>query len=174
MSNILPLQQKKDIKKMKRLRFSIVGVALSIAIAGIVLVLFVISSLLLRTERDSLALQIHTARNSTQAQEVDTAIVENIQKISALEKAVIAKESKPLYSTMQVILNTTQPGIRVSSVSFAVESNSIRVEGVAQDRTTLETFTAYLKGLPQVTGVDSPLSNFIKSTQSPFSLTVVF
>jgi hypothetical protein len=130
--------------------------------------------MILRTERNLLNIQIHTARNSTEAQEVDTIITDNTKKIGDIERAVIAKDTTSLYDTMQTIINTPQPGIKVSTVSFAIESHTIHIEGIAQDRETLEVFTGYLRTLAGVTGVDSPLSNFIKSKQSPFSLTVSF
>lgn len=65
----------------------------------------------------------------------------------------------------------------VSLRGFVMDNNKIpilNVSGVANTRNDLQRFVDTIKADPRVALVDSPVSNFIKSTDNDFKITVTF
>jgi hypothetical protein len=174
MNNILPPQEKRNIKKMIRLRFLIVICALVCTILCMVLLLIAPTHVMLRTQLGSITAQVATTRATSQYVQVDQALSDIGIRLEGFEKMLILPEDTPIYSTAKIIFTNPQEGITVQSFVIIANTNSLNIVGVARDRVALEAMVSYLYGLPGVTSVESPLSNFIKSKQAPFSLTVLF
>jgi hypothetical protein len=136
-------------------------------------VLLIPTQLLLHGELDAIKTQVQNIKaNSTQVQ-LDEELSNIQHTVGVLEKKLVFADTRPLYKTAKIILANPREGISISSFDISQTSGSVHIVGIARDRAALEAMVIYLQTIPGVTAVDSPLSNFIKSKQSLFSLTIL-
>lgn len=172
MSNILPLQEKKDIRKMLRLRYSIVAAVFLVLALAIFLLLTIPTQVLLRGELGAAQTQVQAIKAKSAQVQIDQSLAAIQNTLGDLEKKLVLADVRPIYKTAQVILANPRDGIVINSFDISQNPGAVHLVGIARDRAALEAMAAYLETLPGVKSVESPLSNFIKSKQSPFSLTV--
>lgn len=180
MANLLPVQEKLQIKKIYRLHLVVVALVFSFLLieAG---VLMLTPSLFLSLVREK----------------------EARERLSVVEKVITVEERKNLRdeivgvnSKIKVLLGEENETALVSSViARAIEkkNNTIRfdaffydgtvedplkrkftISGISKDRQTLLSFVNTLREDPLFQEVELPVSNFVKNTEIPFfiSLTV--
>ncbi|MBI2610229.1 hypothetical protein HYW53_03630 [Candidatus Giovannonibacteria bacterium] len=177
MINLLPQE---DIKKLKRERFARFLMALEFLIAiaifiSTVLILPVYFSLLI--EKTGLERGLEFAETSPELKEVgliEKTLKEFNSKLSNFEER--EREIRPVASNLKKILEKQNSGIAIESLNYerkaANSKEIIFVEGVAQRR---DDFLVFLKNLESVDAfkkVESPVSNLLKDSNAPFSLTL--
>ncbi len=72
------------------------------------------------------------------------------------------------------LLNGKPRGISITNISFSKgeKENTLYISGTADSREDLRQFSAILKSNMTFSGVDVPVSNFAKSTENDFSITL--
>lgn len=172
MINLLPYKEKKIIERIRFIRFVrivVVGFASTFLIAGLLLfpTLFTINS------------RFAIATNQIKSLENEGAIVREVDISSLESRARLA--SLKLSNKIEVQPTEYIESVRlvapkgISIDRFAVtKDKTLEVSGIAQSRETLQSFIKSLESKPEVSKVDSPVSNFIKSTNSLFILTITF
>lgn len=173
MSNILPLQQKKDIKKMIYLRYAIVGTICIGGVVAIAIMLLIPTYILLHKQLAVATVQKNTAVSQSANRAAEETLTTIQKNIGELENKLVFNTTTPLYETAKKIIINPFEGVVINSFDLTQSTKSLHLVGVARDRATLESFARYLEVQPGVRIVESPLSNFIKSKQLPFTLTVV-
>ena len=174
MANLLPLQEKVQIKKMYRWHLIIVVLIFSFLLieAG---VLMLTPSLFLSfvrekdaRERLTIVEQVITAEERKNLREEITEANSKIEVLlgeefeTGIVSTVIARAIKKKNST-----------IRFDSFFYdgTAETSSKRkftISGVSQDRQTLLSFVSILREDPLFQEVELPVSNFVKNTDIPF------
>ncbi len=92
-----------------------------------------------------------------------------------LEQKLAAPESPNPFIYIDRIRSTTPGGITLHGFSINDTTTlAVEVTGVASTRAQLQSFVASLQTDETVERVDSPLTNFVKGTQSDFTITVIF
>ncbi|MEI6022350.1 MAG: hypothetical protein WCQ32_00705 [bacterium] len=174
MNNILPQEEKREIKKMMRMRLWVAVCGALVLILAMMWVLLIPTELLLKSQLAVLHTQSDSLRARSGAVALDQSIGSLTTQTASLEKTLVLQKDKPFYQTVKTVLGNTYTGIAIQSVSISSAPGAVSVTGVAQDRESLEAFDAQLRALPGVTDIESPLSNFIKSKGGQFSVSIIF
>ena len=174
MNNILPQEEKREIKKMMHMRLWIAVCGGLMVLLAMLWVLLIPTELLLKTQLAVLHNQSDSLRARSGAVVLDQSITALTTQTASLEKTLVLPKDKPFYQTVKTILGSSYPGIAIQSISISSAPGAVSVSGIAQDRESLEAFDAHLHTLPGVTDIESPLSNFIKSKGGQFSVSVIF
>lgn len=158
---------------MVYMRYGIVVLSVLILILGVLLVLLIPTQLLLHGELGAIKTHVQNIKATSTQVQLDEELSTIQNTLGDLEKKLVFADTRPLYKTAKIILANPREGITISSFDIAQTAGSVHIVGIARDRAVLEAMIVYLQKIPGVTSVDSPLSNFIKSKQSPFSLTIL-
>lgn len=90
------------------------------------------------------------------------------------EKLAVAVPPSPM-EYMQYVQKYRSDGIRITGYEMSAADKPImQIRGVASTRENLQQFVGLLQAEPAVATVDSPVANFVKSSQSEFMITVTF
>jgi hypothetical protein len=174
MSNILPYQHKKLVRQLRILR---VGAATMWA-----MVILVVAAILLLIPVLVMVNSSYKVAEEQITQLERVGAVTNPVDIAALETRVAALSTKlsvPLAPAptdyIDIIRSVSSMGITLSGFSMENdEAPSLEVAGTAASREALQRFVGALEKAESVESVDSPVSNYVKSTSSPFQITVLF
>lgn len=173
MNNVLPYKEKQLIHKAIRLRFVTVSLCVLLILCGITLILIMPSRVLLNAENKALSIEI-SAISGRSSSQTDQSIAALDASLTDLEGKLRITPNTTGFAAVRSILGNTPAGILVQSISISLHPATVTVSGVAQDRESLEKMETFLRGLDGVKSLQSPLSNFIKSKQGPFSVTLIF
>jgi hypothetical protein len=90
------------------------------------------------------------------------------------EKLTAKVPASPLVF-VQIVGEVTVPGVKL--VGFDIpnpEKNTVQIRGTASTREALQQFIGALQKDARIATVDSPITNFVKSSESEFTLTLTF
>lgn len=174
MSNILPDSQKKAVAKLRLLRIvttTLWALTFLIGAAGVLLVPFIF----MVNGRFALANQsLRTLEsNGVAISSLDVAALE--ARTQALSKKLATE--LPMAPTEYIARVRSLAGTGIALSGFDMEAGdapSLKVSGVASSREVLQRFVDTLQHDEGVVSVESPVSNYVKSTSSPFDITVTF
>lgn len=174
MINLLPVEQKKIVRHIRTLRIwgaIVSGVGLLVLIC---VILLLPTYRLLKTQEQ--IVDTYTKQLQDDGVLVTTADIESAQTaIQRLQEKIAAKPSVSPFYYIAIIQNAHVLGIRIKSYDMAAtDKKMLQIRGVANDRMTLQQFVASLQNDPRITSVDSPVSNFVKSTENEFTISVIF
>lgn len=104
-----------------------------------------------------------------------TAFVHELTKINTQLVAVRQwrDEHEPWIVQVETALQALPPDVRVREIQVEEHEASLELRGVFTSREALTLFQRRLEGLPWVTDVKAPLSNFATSERTQFSLTLL-
>ncbi|MBP6858055.1 MAG: hypothetical protein KBC11_02605 [Candidatus Pacebacteria bacterium] len=172
MINLLPYREKKSIEKIRMIRF------LQSVTIGFLLICVAIIFLLLPT-----------FFNINYRFSLETKQIDELQKKGMVSSDVdlsnLAQRSKSVESKLSIpkIVEPTEyiktitdfvlPGLSIDRFA-TIEAKTLEISGVVDTRETLQAFIKIIEGSPTVSSVDSPVSNFVKSKNSEFKITVLF
>lgn len=172
MINLLPYKEKKSIEHIRTIRL------LNTGIVGFIAAVIVAAALIIPT-----LVTINSSFSLTTKQ------IENLQKqnsitsdvdLASLKQRVLVANSKLATSTtvqpteyLDIIKKLIPKGISVNQFSTS-GTLGIKVSGIAENREILQSFIKILESSDKISSVDSPVSNFIKSKNSDFILTISF
>lgn len=174
MIDILPLAQKKAIRRIRQMR---IGTSIFV---GITVLAGVAVLLLLPTYETTQSRKVTLGTYTKQLEENGEIVAsEDIDvlgsRVSNLaQKLAVALPSSPLIYIDTIKANQIQ-GIRFTGYEFSSpEKRTVQLRGVAANRQVLQQFIAALGQDSRVSVVDSPITNFVKSAESEFTMTITF
>lgn len=174
MINILPYNHKKAIDQLRTTRvvtITLWAFILLVVIAGLLLVPLLVTI----DSRFSLAnSQIkQLEKEGVVVSSVDVAALES--RVKALSEKLAAPLAPAPSDYIKVVQSIATPGIALSG--FAMEKGEVPrldIAGTASSREALQRFIAALEASESVAMVESPVSNYVKSANSSFSIKVSF
>lgn len=174
MINILPPSQKKLVRRIRIMRVvaAYLGSVIVLAVVAVVLLLPTYVSIRSR----EMALRSHTRAleaNGVMVSAADIAALEARTK-RMREKLTAKVPASPLVF-VQIVGEVTVPGVKL--VGFDIpnpEKNTAQIRGTASTREALQQFIGALQKDARIATVDSPITNFVKSSESEFTLTLTF
>jgi hypothetical protein len=175
MINVLPQQGRSHIRKLYLLRLATLamwalGLSAFLASAMLAPVFYAEREEKKRLEKDLLVLETSAKKESESATSRDMTVA--AAELVALEKKLAAPRPSRYFGE---VLARRGQGVAIERLEFLTgEETSLRVSGVAGTRESLTAFARRLEGIQGAPRVDLPVSNFTKSADAPFSLTLYF
>ncbi len=172
MINLLPYKEKRSIENIRSIRL------VRMVVAGFIVV-FVVGGLLLFPTLLNINSRFSLATNQIKSLERDGVIASdiNIAELEQRAQKVQKKLSLPSVPqpTVYIKIVTDLVGAGVTIDRFSIEQEkTLDVFGSNKTREGLQKFIKDLEADPSVASVDSPVSNFVKSKNSSFKITVKF
>ncbi len=174
MINILPYNQKRTIRTIRYLRIMTV-VVWGLIILGVAAGALFLPSLL--TVNSRYAIEVAQTRHLEQSGVIVKAadVVDLQQRTKSIKDKLAAPRTKTPLEYIAYIRNHEGTGVRLTGFTVhTTEKPTISVVGVAPTRQSLQGFVDALKSDPLIESVESPVTNFVKSTQSEFTISVIF
>jgi hypothetical protein len=177
MINLLPEQEKAEIKKEYKLRRVAVALTLLLSVGIIANILFFPSYVLLYyKERNSKAAgRIQpTADQTAERTKLTTEIQISNKILTALkpDTKVRAKLTNIISIIEEDKTNKNIVTTLVYTPSTDGASYQVVVQGIARDRASLQAFVTALRNEPTIAKVDLPISNFAQDTSISYSFTI--
>ena len=174
MIDILPLNQKTMIRRIRFVRI------LTTILVSIVVLMIAAALLLLPTfetiQSRTTALHAYTREleeNGLITTTDDIATLESRTKLLSERLASKVPESPLIY--IDIIKSYRIQGVRITGYDIpSPEKRMIQLRGIASTRQTLQQFITALDQDARIATVDSPVTNFVKSTDNEFTLTITF
>lgn len=178
MSNLLPLEQKKNLTNEYHLRVWTVGLFLVAALFAIAIVLLVPPYVLslheaqvAQAQVDSLKKEIAT-KQSVDSTKVISDTNTTLQKINGF----IGQETASLspHDMITKFLSYVDPAISITNIYYTTgdKGGQLSVRGVAKDDVSLSAFAKTLQSEPYFSSVNLPVSTFVKTTDISFAITI--
>lgn len=174
MIDILPLNQKVLIRRIRWMRI------VSTCLAGIVLLIVITAVLLLPTfetiQSRKVALGAYTKQLEAKGAIVSNDDITTLEtRTNTVADKLAGKIPESPLSYIATIKSNQIQGIRLNGYEIASpEKRTVQLRGIASTRQALQQFIAALQQDPHISAVDSPITNFVKSTESEFIMTITF
>lgn len=178
MINLIPIEEKKEIKKNFYFRFLTVSFIM-LCFCNIILIVAMFPSYIISLEKkNSINKKLENEKNEF-VPEIDQKAVISIKelnsKLSLIEKA---KENQFVFSEKVIdkIISNKLSGIKIKSFFYQndiIDGKKINISGVAQDREQLLSFRQSLENSNSFKSVDLPISNFVKGRNIEFNLDLI-
>lgn len=175
MLNLLPKIQKKKIIREYQVRFWVVALALTFTAEIISLILLVPPYITAETRINILNAQSASflAQNVT----IETSKLGNIVQQTNNYLNILNSSSTPTSAVeaLQNIVNMPGVAVRMNSFVYTTQNGQqqIVITGTASSRQALLDFTKKLKNQPGIVSADLPVSDFAKSQDIDFSITIL-
>lgn len=172
MINLLPYKEKKIIERVRTLRLLQISIMGVICLALVSVVLLIPTLITINSRFNIFSKQITTLQQSGMiASAVDLASI-NQRAQRAQAKLSIPKEKQPT-DYIDMVRSVVPRGIVVDR--FVIGNDKLlEVSGIADNRELLQSFIKVLEADESIALVDSPVSNFVKSKNSEFKITISF
>ena len=178
MINLIPIEEKKAIKKDFYYRFlTIFFVMLSFVV--VVLLVVVLPSYYISLEKKVSTNQKLDIQKNKVMPEIDQKAVVSIKELDA-RLALLAAARKNKYVFSQKVINEISlqkaPGIKIIRFSFnndVLEGKKVSITGFAQNREQLLLFRQALEEDTLFKNVNLPISNFVKGNNIEFNLNLI-
>lgn len=172
MINLIPLKQKKQIKKLQMVRM------INTVLLGVILILVVGALLVLPTlftveSRFDLTKERITVLEKEGALPSDVNIESLTSRAKKVQSKLTVKEKKTPLEYIATIESARPPLVVVQRFSIS-KPLLVEVFGTAPDRETLQLFVTTLKNNSSIALVDNPVSNFVITKDKSFKITVSF
>ena len=177
MINLLPPQEIKRVKLLYQKRVFIVLVhvfTVVVLIAGACLVPSYIYSQ--KEKKELLVKKALLEKNETG--ELKKNLISTISDMNIrLDGFRDTTFNSPIVSSfIEPIIKARTPAVHLSDLGYALNSDGITARvgifGVSNSRESILTFASNLRKAPGVVNVDVPITNFIKDSNIPFSITI--
>ena len=178
MSNLLPPKNKLALLKLYRKRYVSLAFFSLAALSVVAIVLLLPSYLYLRSSQIVLETEYDTLSSyetSTIAAQLAATVTDINGRLAAFPAT---SPASPLIAGMiDPILQVESPAIHIAEFDYAPGITSVQakisVSGIADSRTDLLAFADKVRNIASFTSVDVPITNYIKDTDVPFTLTAV-
>lgn len=175
MLNLVPKDQKNKLIREYRIRFFVILFALTLTAEVISLILLIPPYLTAKTRIDLL-----NARSAgLQAQNVttETTKLEAIVRKTTSYLNIFTSNATPkgVLSVVDTMVGLRGESVKIKNISYKTQNGQqyVLLQGVASSRQALLDFSKKLKTVSGVTSADLPVSDFVKSADIDFSVTVV-
>jgi len=172
MFNLLPDQDKAALRREYNFRRALVYMGGIIAVMTLSLAFLVPVYVITYYKYHSVDVQYNSIIHARDGSE--QAYIKDIKKINSLLD--VLKDTHDLRSEaiFKLIIDAKQAGVTIIKIGYIRESQiNIRMEGVADNRESLRSFT---KALSQIKGLkvgELPISEFVRDAHIPFALDMV-
>jgi hypothetical protein len=173
MINLLPHNEKKNIRREYRLRLMALAVLLLGVLAYLTAILFIPSFILSIYRKSLSANEVERVNNATTDNK--DLMLELAQRNNLVN--TLRPDAEKITPTIAVamISKYLTPMVSLSDISYSSADGKqfqMSVRGVSADREGLLLFTNGLKKEPGITKVDVPVSNFVKDANIQFTFTI--
>jgi len=176
MSNLLPIEQKKSILRLYRKRFLALTFFYIIALA-LVGLLLLLPSLFLSKSSESLLSQKRDVLASNDTSTITKSLAASIGDINT-RLAIFPGNTtaSPLVADfVNPVLGAKTKAIHLTNLTYALGDSpttaAIQIEGTADSREDLLSFTGSLKAIKTFSNVNVPITSFIKDSDVTFTIT---
>ncbi len=178
MINLIPIEEKKEIKKDFFQRVLVVSLIMFIFLIVISIIAIFPAYFISLEKKTSLIKKLEIQKNEVMP-ELDQMALREIKnldaRLSLLEKA---RKNKYVFSAKVIdeILNQKVSGIKIKRIFYqndSLEGKKIKIDGVAERREQLLNFRRALESDSSFKNVDLPISNFVKGENIQFNLTLI-
>lgn len=172
MINLIPYKQKSLIKRLRSLRILNSVLTALIILSAIVFVLSIPTALAINARHALVLKELHTLEDKGEIVKEEN--MTNLQNSVKNLKAKFAADLAPsplVY--MDIVRENINSGITLKGFE-SVSDQSIQIHGLADQRQDIQQLVDTLEQVESVDKVDSPVSNYIKSTNSEFVITITF
>ncbi len=172
MINLLPYKEKRSIEKIRSIRL------IRMVVVGFIIV-FIVGGLLLFPTLLNINSRFSLATNQIKSLEREGVIASdiNIAELEQRAQKVQKKLSLPPITQPTSYINTVTglvgAGVVIERFNIQQEK-TLEVFGLNKTREGLQKFIKDIEADQSVASVDSPVSNFVKSKNSSFKITVKF
>ncbi len=171
MINLLPYEEKKIIKSIRKLRI------LTVVFWGMTILMIIALFLLLPTiftvnSRYSIVdNQIKKLKEGGSI--IDASDIENLNnRITNLDQKLNMETILSPSFYINYIKTLTPKGVIITSFDMDNKNLTLKVEGIYISRVQLQDFLEFLRSSNLIESVDSPLSNFVKNENGSFYLLI--
>ncbi len=174
MINILPPQQKKVIAHLRSMRMITTSLFAAIVLVAVAGMLF-LPTLQTINSRYTIALdQMH--RLEAKGEVIKPLDITDLQsRIKTLKTKLAAVMPVSPLEYVQHIRNYETRGIHMTGyVMNTTDQPVMQIRGIADTREALQQLITDLQSDQTISSIDSPVSNFVKSTQGEFVITITF
>ena len=177
MSNLLPLQEIKKIKLLYQKRF-IVIVLISLAILSVVGSICLASLYYYSKKEESALLEKKAVYEKMEVGKLKRDLVSTISDMNSRLNSFDEKRFvSPLNASfIDPILKAQDKTVSISDFNYGLTSDKksakVNISGVSTSREAILSFADNLRQTPGISNVDVPITNFIKESNMPFSITV--
>lgn len=172
MINLIPYKQKSLIKRLRNLRILNSVLMALIILSAIVFILSIPTALAINARHALFVKELHTLEDNGEIVKEEN--VTNLQnKVKNIKEKFAADLAPSPLVYMDVVRRNINSGITLRGFE-SVSDQSIQVHGLANKRQDVQQLVDTLEQVETVDKVDSPVSNYIKSTNSEFVITVTF
>ncbi|MEI6316488.1 MAG: hypothetical protein WCO65_02040 [bacterium] len=177
MSNLLPVQEKKHLKLLYKKRFAVIALRACMVLCLAASLCLLPSFIYSKNEENSLL--VKKAMLDRQATgELKQSLISAIADINT-RLAVFNRQNflSPITASfIDPILQSKTSSVSLTNMSYVVNPNStiatVTLSGVSVSREAILMFASNLKSMPGVSNVDVPITNFIKESNMPFTITL--
>jgi hypothetical protein len=178
MINLIPIEEKKEIRKDFYYRFL---TTLFIMFSFLIFILLVLISPTYLTSYEKKISNNEKLKNQKNEviPEIDQKAVESIKTLDArLALLLEARKNKYVFSQKVIseIIFQKVPGIKIDSFFYQndpVDNKKVTITGIAQNREQLLLFRQALENDSSFKNVDLPISNFVKGRDIKFNLNLI-
>ncbi len=179
MSNLLPLEQQKEIHREYVLRRAIILLAFLLVVLVAAVVFLLPSFVVSYYKKGEMTDRVTYFTQSDAALKEDDTIRLKLHDVNKKLEVVKAPDQNfYIYSLFRTILADQVPGVKLTELSYDTKSSKdgsgyITVGGTALDRESLTVFVNNLSREVVFSSVDLPISNFAKDRDIDFSIQIV-
>ncbi len=175
MSNLLPHNHIKLVKRLYKAKTISVTIWFLIAMTVFGVVLFLPTLFTINSRFGIAQHQIKTLEQSGElVSPVDIALYE--KTVEGLLQSLAAPQPLPPTRYINILTNTLTPGVTLTGFEILKSDDRIMVRtgGIATTRESLQAYLIMLEQHDMVAMVDNPISNYIGSRDTEFSVVVTF
>lgn len=178
MINLMPIEEKKKIRKVFFLRLLMVSF-LMLSFAFFIIDVAILPSFIISFGKERLAFQKLEVERSQKVPEVNKEAQKTVDelniKLETIEKAI---KSKYVFSEKIIneIVHQKTAGIKITKITYEndqFKGRKVIVSGIANNREQLLLFRKSLENSSVFKSVNLPISNFVKDRDIQFSLELI-
>lgn len=176
MANLLPILDKKIIRKEYRIRVAVVAsllISVLVFIAGVLLVpSYILSSFKFNSSSSQLEVEKKKISDATEGVDPIRIAKEVNEKLVVLERE---GSLLPLsYDVATVVVGHKPSRVKINSIYYDrdMEEGRVNIKGLSKDRETLLVFLQSLEAEEIFTSVELPISSFVEGQDIEFTIRV--
>ncbi len=177
MTNLLSPQEIKHIKLLYKKRFVVVALR-ALIVLSVIASACLVPSYIYATEQENILLAKKSIYEKKETGELKQSLISSISDINARLAGFneTALSSPIISSFIDPILKARVSSVYLSNFGYSIVPNAntahVTISGVSVSREAILSFADNLKNIPGVLNVDVPITNFIKESNMPFTITI--
>lgn len=184
MINLLPVEEKRKIRRMYRIRVAVVSLCFAAAMIAVSLASLLPSFFAASSKYSAAALssQMAESENAAVKEDLEKRVKDANRAVSLLAGSGGSSSPRGLFLE---IISRKPAGIRITAISYSAEAPAAKggaqgsppkrviVGGTAATRENLLSFMNALKSEEMFASADLPISNFVKDRNLDFSINIL-